>query len=95
MIRTLAYGTVRESPRKIIHVVRVLDDILKWHEVIEISKKMRARALSKYGEQVPVVVVIQGASKETLRLFGEPVDVSRVRAAMFNAVLTFAPIELD
>jgi hypothetical protein len=95
MIRTLAYGTVREGPRKIIHVVRVLDDIIEYQEIVEIAERMCARALSKYGEQSPAVVVIQGSSKETLQLFGEPVAVSRVRAAMFNAALNFAPIELD
>jgi hypothetical protein len=77
MIRTLAYGTVREGPRKIIHVVRVPDDVLECHEVVEIAEKMCARALSKYGDQAPAVVVIQSGSKETLRLFGESVAVSR------------------
>ena len=95
MTRKLAYGTVREGPRRIIHVVRVLNDVLENHELAEIAEKMCARALSKYGEQGPVVVVIQGGSKETLRLFGEPLAVSRVRTAMFNTVLTFTPIELD
>jgi hypothetical protein len=93
--KLVAYGTVREAPRKIIHVVRVLNDILEYHEVIEIAEKICARALSKYGEQAAAVVVVQGGSKETLQLFGEPVAVSRVRAAMFNAVLGLAPIELD
>ena len=41
------------------------------------------------------VVVIQGDSKETLALFGEPYPVSRVRAALFNAALRFAPFDLD
>jgi hypothetical protein len=91
----LAYGTVREGLRRTIHVVRVLNDILKYHELAEIAEKMCERALSKYGEQAPVVVVIQGGCKETLRLFGERVAVSRVRTAMFNTVLTFTPIELD
>ena len=95
MLHTLAYGTVREGPRRVIHVVRVLDEILEYHEVAEIADKMCARALSKYGEQTPAVVVIQGGSKGTLRLFGEPVAVSQVRAAIFNAVLRFIPIELD
>jgi hypothetical protein len=95
MARKLTYGTVREGPRRIIHVVRVLNDILEYYEVAEIAEKMGAHALSKYGEQAPVVVVIQGDSKETLRLFGEPVAVSRVRTAMFNAILSFTPIELD
>ena len=67
MIRTLAYGTVREGPRKIIHVVRVLDDIIEYQEIVEIAERMCARALSKYGEQSPAVVVIQGSSKETLQ----------------------------
>ena len=95
MTRKLAYGTVREGPRRIIHVVRVLNDILEYHELVEIAEKTCARALSKYGEQAPTVVVIQGSSQETLRLFGEPVAVSRVRTVMFNAVLSFTPVELD
>jgi hypothetical protein len=95
MTRKLAYGTVREGPRRIIHVVRVLNDTLEHHEIDEIVERMCARALSKYGEQDPAVVVVQGGSKETLRLFGDPVSVSRVRAAMFNAALSFVPTELD
>jgi hypothetical protein len=39
--------------------------------------------------------VIQGDSRETLRLFGEPYAVTRVRTAMFNAALNFSPIALD
>jgi len=34
------------------------------------------------------------ASKETPRLFGEPYAVSRVRAAMFHAVIRWQTIEL-
>lgn len=56
---------------------------------------MRQRALSRHGEQSADVVVIQGGSKETLRLFGDPHPVNRVRTAMFNAALSFAPIDLE
>jgi hypothetical protein len=48
---------------------------------------MREYALSKHGEQAPTVVIVQGDSKETLRLFGEAFAVTRVRTAMFNAAL--------
>jgi hypothetical protein len=37
-------------------------------------------------------VVVQGEGKETLRLFGIPYSVTRVRAAMFNAAVTWTPI---
>lgn len=77
MTYKLAYATVREHSRKIIHVLR-----------------MREHALSKYGEQSPTVVVVQGDSKETLRLFREPFAVTRVRTAMFNVALRWRDFAL-
>ena len=43
----------------------------------------------------PNVIVVQGAGKETLRLFGDAHAVNRVRAAMFNAALNWSPLDLD
>jgi hypothetical protein len=40
-------------------------------------------------------VIVQGDTKETLRLYGAPYSVNRVRAAMFSAAIRWAPIELD
>jgi hypothetical protein len=64
MIGTLAYGTVREGLRKIIHVVRVLDTILEWHEVAEIAEKMRAHALSKIGGTADAQFLVAAQSDE-------------------------------
>jgi hypothetical protein len=89
----LLYGTVREHPRKVIHVVRVVDELLQPHELDEIAARMRERAL-RQGEQAATVVVVQGGPKETLRLFGEPYSVTRVRDALFNAAIGWQPIEL-
>ena len=61
----------------------------------ETAERMRQHALSRYGDQAADVVVVQGGSKETLRLFGDPHCVTRVRAAMFNATVSWTPIELD
>jgi hypothetical protein len=47
------------------------------------------------GEFVADVVVVQGNTKETLRLFGMPHSVNRVRAAMFNAAIRWTTIQLD
>jgi hypothetical protein len=41
------------------------------------------------------VVLVQGGAKQTLRLFGTPYSVNRVRAAMFSAAIRWTPIELD
>jgi hypothetical protein len=38
--------------------------------------------------------VVQGDAKDTLRLFGVPYSVNRVRAAMFSAAIRWAPIDL-
>jgi hypothetical protein len=94
MSHQLSYGIVRESPRRVIHVVRVLDELLEPHELDEIAERMRERLLNR-GEVSAEVVVVQGSGKETLRLVGIPYSVSRVRAAMFNAALSWSPIDLD
>lgn len=94
MSHRLSYGTVREPPRQAIHVVRVHDATLELFEVDEIAASMRER-LATRGEALPDVVVVQGDTKETLRLFGEPYSVGRVRAALFNAALSWTPIELE
>jgi tetrahydromethanopterin S-methyltransferase subunit A len=95
MTYKLVYGAVREHPRKVIHVVRLLDELLDTEELDEIAEHVRERALTKDGEQDAAVVVVQGDSKETLRLFGEPYAVTRVRAAMFNAAIRWRSMTLD
>jgi hypothetical protein len=55
---------------------------------------MRER-LAHRGEPSAEVVVVQGGAKETLRLFGTPYSVNLVRAAMFNAAIRWASLEID
>ena len=95
MTHRLAYATVADGARKIIHAVRVVDAILDPPQLDEIAAKIRERMLAKHGEQFADVVVIQGDNRETLRLYGEPYAVSRVRAAMFHAAVHWQPIELS
>ncbi len=94
MSHRLSYGTVRELPRQAIYVVRVHDELLLPHEIDDIAARMRERLHSR-GESSADVVVVQGDSRETFRLFGLPYSVGRVRAAMFNAAVNWTPIELD
>jgi hypothetical protein len=94
MTYKLVYAAVREHPRKIIHVLRVRGELLDEDEIEELSERMREYALSKHGEQAPTVVIVQGDSKETLRLFGEAFAVTRVRTAMFNAALRWRDFAL-
>jgi hypothetical protein len=54
------------------------------HEVEDAVALMRER-LAHRGESSADVVMVQGDAKETLRLFGMPYSVNRVRAAMFSA----------
>ncbi len=93
MTHNFVHGIVQAQPRKVIHVVRVVDDVT-LAEIHEVAERMRQHALSRYGDQAADVVVVQGGSKETLRLFGDPHAVTRVRAAMFNASVAWTPIEL-
>ena len=95
MTQSFVHAVVPAQPRKVIHVIRVVDHVLTLVEVHELAARMREHALSRYGDQAADVVVVQGGSKETLRLFGEPHSVTRVRAAMFNASVSWTPIELD
>ena len=93
-MRSYVYGTVRDTPRTAIYAVRVKDDAIDPIEAEQIAELMRARLQSR-GDFAADVVIVQGDSKETLRLHGTPHAVSRVRAAMFNAAITWQPIELD
>jgi hypothetical protein len=95
MAYQLVYVTVRDRPRKAIHVVRVLEGYPEFIEIEDIAERMRHRALSRQGDQAADVVVVLGDSKNTLRLFGAADCVTRVRAAMFNAAMSWTPIELD
>jgi hypothetical protein len=93
MSHRLVYGTVRDTARRVIHVVRVEDAILDPDEIEAIAERMRER-LAFRGEVTAEVVLVQGSTKETLRLFGESYSVSKVRAAMFNAALRWVPLDL-
>jgi hypothetical protein len=95
MAYKLAHGMVIEHPRKAIHVVRIIGETLETWEIDALAEQMRRRLLSRTGEQAADVVVVQGDTRETLRIFGDPYSVSRVRTAMFNAGLTWSPIRLD
>ena len=90
----LSYGTVLESRRRAIHVVRVNDEILDWPAIDQLAERMRER-LANRGEPTAEVVVVQGRNRETLRLFGDPHSVCLVRAAMFNAAVRWSPLTLD
>jgi hypothetical protein len=68
--------------------------MLELHEIDDFAARMRDR-LAHRGEGSADVVVVQGGGKESLRLFGTPYSVNKVRAAMFNAAIRWTPIELD
>ena len=94
MPRSFVYGTVRDSQRTAIYVIRVKDDVIDAVEADVIADRMR-KHLQARGDFAADVVVVEGEGKETLRLYGIPYSVSRVRAAMFNAAISWSPIEMD
>ena len=95
MTYKLTYGVFADSPRKVIYALRVHRDLMEYWEIHDIAELMRERMLSRFGDQAADVVVIVGTTRETLRFFGEPYSVSRVRTAMFHASLSFSPIDWD
>ncbi len=94
MQQNYVFGTVRDTRRNAIYAIRVKDDTIDPIEADEIAELMREKVQSR-GEYAADVVVVQGEGKETLRLYGAPHVVTRVRAAMFNAAIGWRPIELD
>jgi hypothetical protein len=91
---TYEYAIVVERARKAIHVIRLTGDPRDAEDIDEIAEKAREWMLVRYGEQDADVVIVQGSTKEDLRLFGIPASKARVRAALFNAALAWSPIEL-
>jgi len=53
MTRKLVQGIVSDRSRHVIHVVRVLEDILDLAEIHEITDRMCARVLARHGDQTP------------------------------------------
>ncbi len=93
-MRQFVYARLREPHGSAIHVLRVRNEILEINEIDNLAGRLRERIGSR-GEIAADVVVVQGDRKETLRLYGTPYSVARVRAAMFNAALSWQPIEFD
>jgi hypothetical protein len=93
-MRHYVYGTVRDTRRSAICVIRVKDDAIDPIEAGEIAELMRDKMPAR-GESAADVVVVESEVKETLRLHGAPHAVARVRAAMFNAAISWTLIALD
>lgn len=94
MDRSYVYGMVRETRRTAIYAIRIKDELIDIDEAEAIAERMRDKIMAR-GEIATDVVVVQGDSKETLRLHGSAYSVNRVRMAMFNAAISWMPIELD
>jgi len=93
-MRHYVYGTVRDTKRSAIYAIRVKNDTIDPVEAEGVAELMRDKLLAR-GESAAAVVVVTGDDKATLRLYGAPRAVARVRAAMFNAAIGWTPIDLD
>lgn len=67
---------------------------IERYEIDDVTARMRERLAHRGGPSADLVIV-QGDAKATLRLFGIPYSVNRVRAAMFSAAIRQMPIDLD
>jgi hypothetical protein len=94
MPRNFVCGRVRVTPRTAIYAIRIKDERIDPIEAGDTAERMREKMLSR-GEVATEIVVVEGAAKETLRLHGPRHAGSRVRDAMFNAAISWQPIELD
>ena len=95
MAYDLKHAIVIERARKAIHVIRIEGELLDEAEIAELCDSARQHLLAKYGEQDADVVFVQGSTKEDFRMFGPSTSVSRARAALFNAALSWSPIDFD
>jgi len=89
----LTYGRLRDSSQTSIYAIRIRGALIQPHEADDIAERMRER-LGQRGELGADIVVIQGNAQNTLRLFGTPYSVNRVRTAMFNAAIRWMPLDL-
>ena len=89
----LTYGRLRDSSQTAIYAIRIRGALIQSHEADDIAERMRER-LAQRGELGADVVVVQGYTQNTLRLFGTPYSVNRVRTAMFNAAIHWMPLDL-
>lgn len=95
MAHKLNYGIVKYQPRKVIHVIRNVGEDLSPLEIDELIEAVQGRMLSRFGEQTATVVIVQGQTRETFRLFGDPHAVALVRTALFNAAVSWSPFNCD
>ena len=89
----LTYGRLQDSSQTSIYAIRIRGALIQPHEADDIAERMRER-LDQRGELGADIVVIQGNTQNTLRLFGTPYSVNRVRTAMFNAAIRWMPLDL-
>src|SRR5262249_23063617 len=72
----LSYGVVRDTPRRVIHAVRVHDEILDTPEIVDLAERMRERRGAG------------GARRDAGRRRGDPGrrqgDAARVRRGLFG-----------
>src|SRR5215467_13364175 len=89
----LTYGRLRDSSQTSIYAIRIREALVQPHEADDIAERMRER-LAQRGELGADIVVVQGDTKNSLRLFGTPYSVNRVRTSMFNAAIRWMPLDL-
>ena len=89
----LSYGTVPDTSRSAIFVVRVEGAILESWETDDLAERFRERMRAR-GESVSDVVVMQGDTRETFQLLGLPYSVRKVRTALFGAAVNWTPLRL-
>src|SRR5262245_44972380 len=89
----LTYGRLLDFSQTSIYAIRIRGALVQPHEADDIAERMRER-LAQRGELGADIVVVQGDTKNSLRLFGTPYSVNRVRTAMFNAAISWMPLDL-
>jgi len=93
MTYRISYGSLPDKGWRSIYVVKIEGELLDDGQVAYLSEDMRGYLLSR-GEPTAEIVVLQGLSRETLKLSGENYAVRQVREALFHAQISWTPISL-
>lgn len=94
--RYFFYRTLANEPSsRPIHVIKVMGRTLAAAEADQVVQVTRKRILSRFGEQLPEVVIVQGKAGTAGNFVGAPHAIARVRAQLDDDESAWRRIEFE